>query len=203
MHVHGVRRLFVVEGDDRLVGVVSRLDVFQRIVSGYARRTVSGDHKLPLEHRTAGEIMERSFPTIMGDAPLFQVVELLATADVKRVLVVDAEGALVGIIADSDIVRRVSAADKPGLMTALRRRFSKDAQEKMRRAYGQRAADVMTSPVVTVRAAAPVIDALVTSVERRIKRVPVRDDSGKPIGIVSRPALLAAALDLATPDAEE
>jgi CBS domain-containing protein len=202
MHVHGVRRLYVVESNDRLVGVVSRLDIFRRIVSGYTRRTASVEYRLPLEHRTAGEIMERSFPTITGDAPLFQVVELLAAADVKRVLVVDGEGALAGIITDADILRRVAAADKPGLLTLLRRRFSKDAQEKMRRAYGQRAADVMTHPVVAVRADSPVIEALTTSVERRIKRVPVLDERGRPIGIVSRPALLAAALDLATLAAE-
>src|SRR5262249_51495388 len=35
MHENGVRHLFVVDDEWRLIGVIGRLDIFQRIVSGY------------------------------------------------------------------------------------------------------------------------------------------------------------------------
>jgi CBS domain-containing protein len=197
MHSNGVRHLFVVDGDHRLVGVIGRLDIFQRIVSGYTLRTAPPVHRLPLQHRTAAEIMERSFPIISPDTPLPEVVDMLSASDVKRVLVVDEAGKLAGIVTDTDILRRVDPAEKPGLFTQLRSRWSAQAKQEVRRAFGQRAADVMTSPVVSVREGSPVIEALTISVDQHIKRLPVLDGEGKPVGIVSRPALLAAALDLA------
>jgi CBS domain-containing protein len=56
----------------------------------------------------------------------------------------------------------------------------------------------MTSPVVTVRDGAPVIEALTLTVSRHIKRLPVVGADGRIVGMVSRPALLAASLDLAS-----
>jgi CBS domain-containing protein len=56
----------------------------------------------------------------------------------------------------------------------------------------------MTSPVVTVRDNAPVMEALTLTVQKHIKRLPVVDVEGRLVGIVARPALLAASLDLAS-----
>ncbi|MEW6272020.1 MAG: DUF190 domain-containing protein [Thermodesulfobacteriota bacterium] len=198
MHQNDVRRLFVVDADGRLVGVISRLDIFECILSGYRGRTAPQEHRLPLEHRTVAEIMDQSFPTVSEDTPLLQAAEAVAASEVKRALVVDDRGNLVGIIADSDIVHRVDAAEKPGFLTLLRSRWSERARQEVRRAHGQSAADVMTSPVVTVRDTSPVIDALSLSVEQHIKRLPVLDANGKVVGIVSRPALLAASLEAAS-----
>jgi CBS domain-containing protein len=117
---------------------------------------------------------------------------------VKRVIVLDAAGKLAGIITDTDIVARVDPDQRPGLLTLLRSRWSASAHRQVQRAYGQRAADVMTRPVVTVRETASVLEALTLTVERHIKRLPVIDAAGGVVGIVSRPALLAAALDLAS-----
>jgi CBS domain-containing protein len=41
------------------------------------------------------------------------------------------------------------------------------------------------------------MDALTLSVTRHVKRLPVVDADGRVVGMVSRPALLAASLDLA------
>jgi len=64
------------------------------------------------------------------------------------------------------------------------------------RTYGQRAGDVMASRVVTVRDTDPVITALTLSATKHLKRPPVVDAQGKLVGVVGRPALLAASLDL-------
>jgi CBS domain-containing protein len=142
--------------------------------------------------------MERSVPTVTETTPLDEVVEQLLASDAKRVAVVDEARRLVGMITDTDILARVDPAERPGVFTLLRSRWSKDADRKVRRAYGRRAADVMTTPPVAVRDDAPVMEALTISATKHVKRLPVVDAEGRVVGIVSRPALLAASLDLAT-----
>ena len=197
MHVRGFKRLPVVDEKGRLIGVLGRLDVLSAITAGHAQRTVPAPHRLPQEHRTVAEIMERDVPTVAETTALPDVVAKLLASEVKRVLVLDAGGRLAGIITDSDIVARVDPAERPGLLTLLRSRWSEAAERQVRRASGQRAADVMTAPVVTVRDTAPVMEALTLTVTRHAKRLPVLDAGGRIVGMVSRPALLAASLDLA------
>jgi CBS domain-containing protein len=55
----------------------------------------------------------------------------------------------------------------------------------------------MTAPVITVPTSASVLEALTLTVARHVKRLPVVDERGRVVGVVSRPALLAASLDLA------
>lgn len=198
MHARGLKRLPVVDEENRLVGVLGRLDILQSITSGYSRRMAPHAARLPQEHRTVGEIMERDVPSVPETAPLLDVAEKLLTSDVKRVLVVDRDGRPTGIITDTDIIARVDPEERPGLLTLVRSRWSREAERQVRRSYGQRAADVMTSPVLTVRDTAPVIEALALTVTRHVKRLPVVSAEGRVVGMVSRPALLAASLDLAS-----
>jgi CBS domain-containing protein len=198
MHVRGLKRLPVVNEENRLVGVLGRLDVLQSITTGYSRRMAPHSARLPQEHRTVGEIMDRDVPTVPETAPLLDVVEKLLASDVKRVLVVDRERRPTGIITDTDIITRVDPEERPSLLTLLRSRWSKQAERQVRRSYGQRAADVMTRPVLMVRDHAPVMEALTLTVTHHVKRLPVTDAEGRVVGIVSRPALLAASLDLAS-----
>jgi CBS domain-containing protein len=197
MHTRKLKRLPVVDEAGQLVGVLGRLDVLQSIARGYARRTSPHTGTLPQEHRTVAEIMEREVPTVAETTPLADVVGKLLDSDVKRVLVLDSAGKLAGIVTDTDLVARIDPDQRPGLLTTLRSRWNKEARRQVQRAYGQRASDVMTTPVVTVRDITSVIDALTVTVERHVKRLPVVDADGRLVGMVSRPALLAASLDVA------
>ncbi len=198
MHDRNFKRLPVVDAEGRLVGVLGRLDVLGTIAKGFGRRRAPQSHALPQEHRRVADFMERDVPTVKETTSLDDVVQTLLDSDVKRVAVVDDDGRLVGMITDTDILARVDPSERPGVFTRLRSRWSKAADRQVRRAYGKRAADVMTSPAVSVREYEPVIAALTLSTTRHIKRLPVVDSDGRVVGIVSRPALLAASLDLAT-----
>lgn len=200
MHGRDLKRLPVVDAEGRLVGVIGRLDILQSIATGYARRTTPHTATLPQEHRTVAAIMDRQVPTVGETAPLADVVGKLLDSAVKRVLVVDGAGRPVGIVTDTDLIARVDPEQRPGLLTLLRSRWSTAAQRQVQRAYGQRAADVMTRPVISVRDTASVLDALAVTVERHVKRLPVVDAGGRLVGIVSRPALLGASLDLSAPE---
>src|SRR5579883_1906502 len=197
MHARGLKRLPVVDAAGRLVGVLSRLDILGCVVAGGAHRTAPPSARLPQEHRTVAEIMDRDVPTVAATAPLGDVVERLLAAPTARVVVVDANGRPVGIVTDTDLLARVDPGERPGLLTLLRSRWSEAAAAEVRRHHGRRAADVMTAPVITVPTSASVLEALTLTVARHVKRLPVVDERGRVVGVVSRPALLAASLDLA------
>ena len=199
MHARRLKRLPVVDAEGRLVGVLGRLDILRSIASGYAQRTVPHAGTLPQEHRTVGQLMERDVPTVPETAPLADVVGKLLASEVKRVVVVNGDGQPVGMITDTDLVARVDPEQRPGLLTQLRSRWNEAAHRHVQRASGQRAADVMTTPVTTVhghrlghrRAHAGSGAAREACYRSSMRRAAL-------VGIVSRPALLAASLDLAT-----
>ncbi|HJW69916.1 MAG TPA: DUF190 domain-containing protein [Candidatus Binatia bacterium] len=203
MHDQHLKRLPVVDDAGHLVGVLGRFDILSSIASGYARRTAPRTVRLPQEHRTVDEIMERDVPTVAETTPLGDVVERLLDSAVHEVIVVDAERRPLGIITAANVLVRADPVERPGLLTQLRSRWNADAKRQVRRVYGQRAADVMASPVVTVRDSDPVMTALTLSATKHVKRPPVVDAEGRLVGVVGRPALLAASLDVAAGDAEK
>jgi len=196
MHGRGLKRVPVVDDAGRLVGMLGRLDILASLASTHAHPLAERSAKLPLVHRTVADIMERQVPTVTEDIGLLEVLDRLLESPLKRVVVVDAERRPVGIITDTDLAARVDPEDRPGLLTVMRSRWNDEARQRVQRARGHRAGDLMSRPVVTVAGAAPVAEALAATVTRHIKRLPVVDGDGRLVGMASRPALLAAALDL-------
>jgi CBS domain-containing protein len=197
MHAGKLKRVPVVDENGRLVGVLGRLDILSSLVAARAPAAGGKEVALPARHAHVGDIMEPSVPTVTEDVPLTDVLAKLLDAKLKRVVVVGTDGLPVGIITDTDLVARVDPEDRPGLLTLMRSRWNAEAQRRVRRARGQRAADVMSRPIVTVRDTDTIGDALALTVTRHIKRLPVVDADGRLVGMASRPALLAASLDVA------
>jgi CBS domain-containing protein len=54
------------------------------------------------------------------------------------------------------------------------------------------AADVMTSPVVTATVDTPIAEIIRLMMAHRIKRIPIVDASGQPVGLIGRAGVLAA-----------
>ena len=60
---------------------------------------------------TAQDIMEQSFAETLPDVPVDVIATRLLEEDLRRLLVVDADGVLLGIITRADIVRQLSLQD--------------------------------------------------------------------------------------------
>jgi CBS domain-containing protein len=97
-------------------------------------------------------------------------------------------------ITDGDVLRRAAQRDRSSALRSLLAWLSGDRQhEGIEVAVaGRTAADVMTSPVVTVTPATPVVEAIRLMIAHRIKRLPVVDEQGWLVGLVGRAGVLAA-----------
>lgn len=81
------------EDDYRPVGVITDRDIVVRAVA-------EGRNPLNL---TVGDCMSPSCVTIAADAPLSECCRLMESYQVRRVLVVDDHGELIGLVAQADI----------------------------------------------------------------------------------------------------
>jgi CBS domain-containing protein len=115
----------------------------------------------------------------------------------KRVVVVDDEQRVKGIISETDLVARMSPETHPGILEQLVSRLplgsrSAEARSHLQKARSKTATDLMTEPVITLRADESIATAVALSAEKHIKRFPVVNTAGKLVGIVGREELLSA-----------
>ncbi|MEX0802016.1 MAG: DUF190 domain-containing protein [Candidatus Binatia bacterium] len=199
MSKRSLKRLPVVTNDNHLLGVLSRLDILKALAGGYLPQAT---FSLPSgaktgSPRTVAEVMDQEVPTVSPQSLLSDVLGFLASTRVKRVVVVDADRRVRGIISDTDLIERMSPESHPGILEQLVSKLplgtrSAEARRHLQKARGKTAADLMTHPVKTLRDEESIGIALAISAERHIKRFPVVDENGKLVGIVGRSELLSA-----------
>lgn len=120
------------------------------------------------------------------------VAQMLASNHITAVPVIDAQQRVLGIVSDSDLMHRIAGWPAPheSLLRTIVERAS-DFTKRTRKAFGQFARDVMTTPVVTVSPQASVAEIAEILANHHVRRVPVVAD-GKLVGIVSRSNLVQA-----------
>lgn len=140
----------------------------------------------------AGDVMTRNVVTVSPDTTVPELVQVLLSRNISGVPVVDADGTLVGIVTEGDLVRRseLGTERKRGGWLSFFTATATMAQEYVR-SHGTRVSDLMTPGVVAVGRETPLADVADLMEERRVRRVPVVED-GKVVGIVSRANLLRA-----------
>ncbi len=84
----------VAEPDGTIVGIVTELDLLKALRLGK-----------PLETTMATDIMSQGVVTVDVDTPVERVMEMFEALDIIRVPVTDKDGALVGIISRTDILK--------------------------------------------------------------------------------------------------
>ena len=139
------------------------------------------------------EVMSRDVVSVRPDTPLASAVRQLVESPYRALPVSDAQGRVVGIVTNSDLVERGDLGLRIELLRTLSPREL--AAELLASERGKVVADVMTSPAVTIEADATVADAAHLMVSRRLKRVPVVDENGRMLGVISRVDLLRTSAD--------
>jgi CBS domain-containing protein len=136
-------------------------------------------------------IMRTEVLTVQPETPIAQVVTLLLERGYRSLPVVANDGRLLGIITDGDLLRRANLRARLDLQTEL---STADLQRQLTELQTQakRAADVMTEPVITVKAGDAVRQAVALMAQHSLKRLPVVDPHGRLVGLISRVDVLRA-----------
>ncbi len=140
----------------------------------------------------AGDVMTTNLVTVAADTPVAEVVTMLLRHGISAVPVVDAHGAVLGLVSEGDLLRRAELGTEKH-RSSWRAFFTGTAKlaGEYVRSHGKVAADVMTRDVICVGPGTK-LDAIADLMEQhRIKRVPVVQER-RLVGIVSRANLLRA-----------
>ncbi|MFG3344200.1 CBS domain-containing protein [Streptomyces sp. NPDC048018] len=139
-----------------------------------------------MQHRTVFEVMTHDVVTAAPETPFKEIARLFAENDVSAVPVVDADRRLLGVVSEADLLR--ATAELPdlegrwaGVGLLSREGGLSDAET---------AAELMSSPAVTAQANWNLVETARTMQQKEVKRLPVADETGRLVGIVSRSDLL-------------
>ncbi|HEX5401606.1 MAG TPA: CBS domain-containing protein [Pseudonocardiaceae bacterium] len=137
---------------------------------------------------TVSDVMTSDVVTVDSTTPFKDIIDLMVREGISALPVVDRAGNLLGIVSEVDLLcKEQHADDEPD---AGPPRFAgHQARDQWRKAAALTAADVMTSPVLSVRS-----DTGLPEVARHLAATGVRRlcvvDEGKLVGIVARRDLL-------------
>ena len=137
--------------------------------------------------RRVRDVMTQDVVTVDEHASFKEIAKLLTEGRVSALPVLDGEGRVVGIVSEADLMLKEEFPQGPphGRLFQGRRR-----REIRAKTAGDTAAELMTSPAVTIGPDAGVAEAARLLHRHQIKRLPVVDPAGPLLGIVSRADLL-------------
>jgi CBS domain-containing protein len=135
------------------------------------------------------DVMTTRVVWVRKDATFKEMAARLREYRVSAFPVLDDDDRVVGVVSEADMLTKEALEGgydgMPGMITGMLRRRE---QEKAR---GITAADLMTSPAVTVAPGETLAHAARLMHTRRIKRLPVVNGDGRLVGIISRADVLA------------
>ncbi len=145
----------------------------------------------------AADVMVGNVITVRSDTSIEKIAETLLANRISAVPVVDDSGAPLGIVSEGDLIHRVESDTERHRSWWLEILIGKESlAREFVKSHARKAADVMTRPVITIKADTRLGDIAALLDKHQIKRVPVVDDHGKLIGIVSRANLVQALVKL-------
>ncbi len=190
-----LKRLPVENTEGRLTGIISRLDVFRTVMRETPDWQAFCAQNIDVRQmRTVGDIVRRDTHTVLPDATVDTLLNIIGDNDIQRLAVVDADNRLLGIISDRDLLRYCKP-DPDGLRYLLTRisrtlRGSGGPPNIAEHLQRTKAADIMTTEIVSVQEDLSLNQAITLMTEQRLKRLPVVDDHNRFLGMISRDSLL-------------
>ncbi|SCG74632.1 CBS domain-containing protein [Micromonospora coxensis] len=142
------------------------------------------------------DVMTTEVAAVREGAAYREIVDLLTGRHVTAVPVVDGARRVLGVVSEADLLHKVELLGRPHERRIFPSRHDGEARAK---AGATLAADLMTTPPVCVSPDTTVTEAARIMDRRQVKRLPVTDDLGRLVGIVTRGDLLRVHL---RPDAD-
>ena len=134
---------------------------------------------------TADHIMTRPVVFVDQDLALVSAAHLLAEKQISGGPVVDSNGRVVGVVSEKDFLKEMGLGPAPSFMKiATHCLNSKSCM--IGRLHNRTVGDIMTKPPITAAKETTIGTISTLFAERQINRLPIVDDNGRPIGIVTR-----------------
>jgi CBS domain-containing membrane protein len=140
--------------------------------------------------KKAGDIMTREVAAVDEQTPLAEVATLMGERDISGVPVRNNRGQVTGVISAKDFLIHMGAV-RPNFMAVVASCLKTKGCVALP-IKNKVARDLMSSPAVLVRPETSLHEIAALLATRRINRVPVVDQQGHLIGIVSRADLVRA-----------
>ena len=143
---------------------------------------------------TVKDVMSTHVIAVRQDASYKAMAAMLRAQRVSAFPVLDDHNKVIGVVSESDLLTKEALEGTvPGMPQGMM------SQRDRGRASAATAAELMTTPPVTIGPGEPVAQAARLMYSRRVKRLPVTSDDGTLIGIVSRADVLSV---YSRPDAD-
>lgn len=137
------------------------------------------------------DVMRTEVVTVTPNTPATELVRLLLQKGYRSLPVVDGEKCLLGIITDGDLLNRAGLITRLDYQAELSEALVQQQLAALR-ARDTTAGDIMTTPVISIPATAPLQEAVEQMVAHNLKRLPVVDAKGCLVGWISRVDVLRA-----------
>jgi CBS domain-containing protein len=143
----------------------------------------------------ACDIMTSNVITVKKDTPLTELAKILYEHHINGVPVVDDDGALIGIICESDLIRRDRKLHIPTAIAifdwVLYLQGPKAFEKEIRRISATKVEDLYSNDVITVSEKTPVEDIATIMSRKRVYTIPVVDE-GRLVGVIGKADLIRA-----------
>jgi CBS-domain-containing membrane protein len=136
-------------------------------------------------HATVKDVMTTRVIWVKKDATFREMAAALREYRVSAFPVVDDDRKVIGVVSEADMLNKEALIDEPGVFGGILHR------RDQAKAHGITAGDLMTTAVVAVRPEDTVEHAARLMYDRGVKRLPVTDESGHLVGIISRADVLS------------
>jgi CBS domain-containing protein len=146
---------------------------------------------------TVRDIMETDVPAVYPEDPIEKVVRTMRDHELPGIPVVNEGGRCVGMITEADLVMREEQSDLhlPHVIElwggVVFLESTKKFEERLRKAIGWLAQDVMTPEPITIHPAATITEAAREIARHKHNRLPVVEH-GRLVGVVTRIDVLDA-----------
>ncbi len=135
------------------------------------------------------DVMTTKVITVKRNADLHEAARLLSENRISGMPVVDDANKVIGVISEADILVLAGLQKEHSFRDILRNILGEPVPT---RKSGEKVGDVMSFPPLTSKADDDVREVALIFDERRIKRLPVVDNEGKLLGIISRADIVRA-----------
>jgi len=132
---------------------------------------------------TVADLMTKDVVTVKKETSLVEAARRLTGLRISGMPVVDDKDLVIGVVGELDIISAVGGQKSSGVKNIFRRMLGEPVPSHRE---GNTVGDVMSTPPITIRPHEDIREAAHILEGHRIKRIPVVDEFGRLIGVISR-----------------